>query len=169
MSTPTLGEDCHVILSHPDIDGGAGYGFICPKDESIREEGVQVIRQVESQDTVYSDAHLGTHLWITFDVICSDDLRAPNGVKHSKTRAQDYAKLMEFLLQTSGLVLVTPVGAYVNLGALGFAADERHRPHHSIIKCELNNVGFYFPPVDPDLLALSVWDGGLTWETSYWR
>jgi len=72
-------------------------------------------------------------------------------------------------LQSSGITLVTPVGAFTNLGALGYSADERHRPHHSIIKCELNNVGYYFPPVDPDLLALSLWDGTLTWSTSYWR
>jgi len=108
-------------------------------------------------------------LWIRFDVICSDYIRAPNGALHTRTRAQDYAKLMEFLLQTSGITLETPIGAYTNLGALGFSADERHRPKHSIIKCELNNVGYYFPPVDPSLILNSVWDGGLTWDTSFWR
>ena len=33
----------------------------------------------------------------------------------------------------------------------------------------LNNVGYYFPPADPEKLALSLWDGTLTWATSYWR
>ena len=40
---------------------------------------------------------------------------------------------------------------------------------HSIVKVGLNNVGYYFPPANPEQLALSVWDGTLTWETSFWR
>lgn len=167
--TPTIGEDCHVILSHPSVDAGARYGFLSPQDNTVKEEGVQVTRRVQSEDTTYADMHAGTMLWIAFDVLCADNQRAPNGAKHPKTRLQDYSKLAEFLLQSSGITLETPVGAFTNLGALGYSADERHRPHHSIIKCELNNVGFYFPPVDPELLALSLWDGTLTWGTSYWR
>ncbi len=169
MTTPTIGADCHVVLSHPSIDAGARYGLICPLDDSIREAGVQVNRQVISESTTVTDPHWHTVLWIRFDIICGDALRAPNGVKHPKTRAQDYAKLMEFLLETDGITLETPIGAFTNLGALGFSADERHTPEHSIIKCELNNAGYYFPPVDPNLLLASVWDGGLTWDTSYWR
>ena len=169
MSPYALGENCHVILSHPDIDAGAGYGFLCPQDGTIKEEGVQITRRVDSLDTVYTDPHADTMLWIAFDVLCADELRDPNGQKHPKTRIQDYTKLCEFLLKTEGIDLTTPVGVFTNLGALGYSADERHRPHHSIVKCELNNVGYYFPPVDPALLALSVWDGTLTWDTSYWR
>jgi hypothetical protein len=167
--SPVIGEDCHLILRHDDIDAGAGYGFLCPKDGSVKEEGVQITRRVQSEDTSYADAHAGTMLWISFDVICADDLCDPNGQKHGKTRAEDYAKLCEFLLKTEGLTLETPVGAFTALGALGYSVDERHRPFFSIVKCELNNVGYYFPPVDPGLLALSLWDGTLTWETSYWR
>lgn len=169
MSGYVLGENCHVILSHPSVDAGADYGFLSPQDNTVKEEGVQITRRVQSEDTTYADIHAGTMLWIAFDIICADNQRDPNGAKHTKTRQQDYDKLCEYLLQSSGITLTTPVGAFVNLGALGYSADERHRPHHSIIRCELNNVGFYFPPVDPDLLALSLWDGTLTWETSYWR
>ncbi len=169
MSSPTLGVDCHIVLSHPNVDAGTRYGFLAPEDGSPREEGVQVNRQVISESTDFTDPNWHTQLWIRFDVICSDYIRAPNGALHPRTRAQDYAKLMEFLLQTSGITLETPIGAYTNLGALGFSADERHRPKHSIIKCELNNVGYYFPPVDPALILNSVWDGGLTWDTSFWR
>lgn len=169
MSAYVLGVDCHIILSHPDIDGGADYGFICPQDGTIKEEGVQITRRVQSVDTTFADMHAGTMLWISFDIICADDLRNPNGQKHTKTRLQDYAKLNEYLLKSEGITLTTPVGTFLNLGALGYSADERHRPHHSIIKCELNNVGYYFPPVDPALMALSLWDGTLTWETSFWR
>ena len=169
MMTYTIGEDCHLILSHPDIDAGAGYGFLCPQDGTVKEEGVQISRRVDSQDTVFSDPHASTLLWISFDIICSDELRDPNGQKHPKTRAEDYTKLCQYLLKTSDLTLQTPIGAFIDLGALGYSADERHRPHHSVVKCELNNVGYYFPPVDPALLELSIWDGTLTWDTSYWR
>jgi len=91
-------------LSHPDIDAGAGYGFLCPQDGTIKEEGVQITRRVESQDTVYTDPHADTLLWIAFDVLCADELRDPNGAKHPKTRLQDYAKLCEFLLKTEGSI-----------------------------------------------------------------
>lgn len=169
MTTYTLGVNCHVILSHANIDAGEPYGFISPKDGTIREAGAQFIRQVDSESTSYSDITSGTRLWVNFDVICADDLIEPSGEQHAATRMADYAKLVEFLGKASGLQLTTPVGSFANLGALGFSADERHYPAHSIIRCQLNNVGFYFPPIDPDLLAQSVWDGSLTWETSYWR
>ncbi len=168
MTLYLLGVNCHVILSHADIDGGAPYGFIAPKDGTIREGGAQFIRQVDSSTTSYSEITSGTRLWVNFDVICADDLREPNGAQHAAGRLTDYAKLMEFLGKTSGIQCTTPVGTFANLGALGFSADERHLPKHSIIKCQLNNVGFYFPPADPERLALSMWDGTLTWETSYW-
>jgi hypothetical protein len=48
-------------------------------------------------------------LWISFDIHCADDLRDPNGASHPKTRAQDFAKLMPFLLKTEGILLETPV------------------------------------------------------------
>ena len=76
-----------------------------------------------------------------------------------------------------------PLGAVVSLGALGWTADERHTPSHSIVKCQLNNVGHYFPPVDPQVLKQSVWGypeldpqpvgypavPSLTWDGGYWR
>ena len=167
--TYTIGQNCHLILQHADVDSGAYYGFICPRDGSIREGGVQVTREVVSESTVYTDTAAGTRLWIHFDVICADELLNPDGSPHEVTRAVDYARLLEFLSQPAGLQLVTPVGAFSNLGALGFSADERHLPAHSVIRCQLNNVGYYFPPVDPALLDQSIWDGSLTWETSYWR
>jgi hypothetical protein len=167
--TPTIGLDCHLILSHADIDAGAEYGFICPKDDSHRECGVQFVREVVSESTVETDTTKGTKLYCHFDLILADDLIAPNGAPHIRTRAQDYAKLLEFLSKPSGIALTSPAGTLVNLGSLGWSADERHMPHHSIIKVQLNNVGFYFPPADPDVLAASVWDGVYTWETSYWH
>lgn len=167
--TPTIGADCHVILSHPDIDFGAEYGFISPKDDSHREGGAQFVREVTSESTDYTNSTSGTRLWCHFDIILADDLIAPNGAPHTKTRAQDYAKLLQFLAKPSGISLTTPAGTLVNLGALGWSADERHLPRYSIVKVQLNNVGFYFPPADPEAIKASVWDGSLLWDSSFWR
>ena len=57
-------------------------------------------------------------------------------------------------------------------------------PITPLSKCQLNNVGYYFPPVDPALLALAIWgssdisDGmgtiivpgvdSLAWDSGYW-
>ena len=165
----TIGGNCHLILQHPDVNSGAPYGFVCPKDNSIRELGVQVTREVTSDSTDESNSTTGTQLWLNFDFLLADDLIDPDGKVHAHTRAQDYAMLLQFLAMPAGIALTTPAGLYSNLGALGWSADERHMPHHSIVKCGLNNVGFYFPPADPVLMALSLWDGTLTWGTSYWR
>jgi hypothetical protein len=167
--TYTLGQNCHLILSHPEVNSGADYGFLCPLGESPREAGVQITREVVSQSTEVTDTSQGTQLWFSFDVICADNLVDPDGQAHAASRSEDYARLLEYLAKPNELVLTTPVGAFSNLGALGWSADERHTPAASIVKCGLNNVGFYFPPADPALLALSLWDGSLAWETSYWR
>jgi len=63
----------------------------------------------------------------------------------------------------------TPVGVFANLGALGHASNEIHLPDRSLVRCQFNNAGTYWPPVDPATLALSTWDGTLSWATSYWR
>lgn len=164
-----IGENCHLILAHAAVNGGADYGFLINKDGSPRDSGVQITREVVSESTDATNSTTATQLWFNFDILLADNLVNPDGSVHDKTRAEDYTMLLEFLAQPAGLVLTTPVGAFSDLGALGWSADERHQPLFSIVKCGLNNVGYYFPPADPALLALSLWDGTLTWGTSYWR
>jgi hypothetical protein len=166
---PSLGKDCHLILQHADVNAGEPYGFICPKDNSPRELGVQVTREVSSDSVDETNSITGTQLWLSFDLLLADDLINPDGSSHAATRGEDYAVHTAFLAQPRGISLTTPAGTYTNLGALGWSADERHLPDHSIIRMGLNNVGYYFPPADPESLALSLWDGTLTWATSYWR
>jgi hypothetical protein len=160
---PTIGQDCHITLSHPDIDGGQPYGFLLNEEpgQSTRPGGIQITREVSSDGS--------TLVWILFDIVMSDYAINPDGTPHNVTRLVDYYKLLSFIAQRSSLVLTTPLGAIVNLFAIGFTADERHTPNSSLIKCQLNNYGIYFPPVDPNTLNLSLWDGQLTWNTSYWR
>jgi hypothetical protein len=93
-----------------------------------------------------------------------DDLRDQPG-----SRAADYALLSSYLERRSGLEVGTPVGVFANLGALGHASNEIHLPGSSLVRCQFNNVGTYWPPVDPAQLGLSTWDGTLSWATSYWR
>lgn len=161
MTAPVIGQDCHIKLSHAGIDAGAPYGFLVDERHKVYPEGVRINRETVSGGLVT--------VWVHADVVLADDLLNPDGTRHSATRAEMYAKLLEFLDQDSGIEMETPVGTLVNLGALGFTADERHLPRHSIVKLQLNNAGTYYPPVDADLLALSVWDGTLTWADSYWR
>jgi len=110
-----------------------------------------------------------TQVWLYFDVLLADNLLNPDGSMHAQTRAQMYSKLLQFLTMPSGIEVSTPVGTFTNLGALGFTADERHLPLSTIVKVQFNNAGYYWSPVAPELLAQSVWDGVLTWNTSYWR
>ncbi len=86
MTTYALGENCHVILSHVDIDAGAEYGFVSPKDGTVRECGAQFIREVDSSIGSGADPNESTRLWINFDIVCADDLIEPSGAQHTPTR-----------------------------------------------------------------------------------
>jgi hypothetical protein len=160
---PTIGQDCHITLTHSALNGGQPYGFLINEEpgESTRPGGIQITRQVNSDG--------GILVWVLFDILLADRATNPDGSTHAFTRQQDYNMLMQYLAQTSNIILTSFMGAIVNLFAVGFTADERHMPAFSIIKCQLNNFGIYFPPVDPATLAQSLWDGNLTWSSSYWR
>ena len=160
---PSIGQDCHLTLTHPAVNGGQPYGFLLNEEpgENTRPGGVQITRQVSSDGSIL--------VWILFDVLMADHAINPDGSVHQASRIEDYHMLMEYLSQGSGIILTSPIGAILNLFAVGFTADERHMPYSSLIKCQLNNYGVYFPPVDAATLNLSVWDGTLTWDTSYWR
>lgn len=164
----TIGENCHLVLKHGSVNNGEPYGFISPKDGSVREQGAQFIREVSSETTQFTDIHAGTRLWIHFDVICSDDLINPDGSPHEISRQDDYTMLMAYFSQSAGIQLTTPVGALNNLGALGWSCDERHYPRYSVLRCQLNNIGYYFPPAPPEKIALSVWEGVLPWGECFW-
>lgn len=160
---PTIGQDCHITLTHPALNGGQPYGFLVNEEpgESSRPGGIQITREVSSDGSIL--------VWVLFDVILADNAINPNGSPHNVARLTDYNMLMSYLAQKSDLILTSVIGAIVNLFAVGWTADERHLPYNSLIKCQLNNYGVYFPPVDAATLNLSVWDGTLTWNSSYWR
>ena len=109
---PAIGKDCHLILQHEEVNGGQPYGFVCPKDHSPREGGVQVVRQVTSDSTDETNFTTGTQLWLNFDVLLADDLVNPDGSRHTASRSADYTILLDFLSQPQGIALTTPAGIY---------------------------------------------------------
>lgn len=158
---PVIGQDCHIVICHPHVNGGAPCGLVLDSTSRIRPEGIMLTRQFISGR--------GVTIWIYFDVLLADALLTPGGGFASSSRAQQYALLMEYLQETESITLETAIGTFVNLGAVGFTAHEYHTPGQSVIKACLTNAGVYYPPVDPAVLTLSVWDGTLTWDSSYWR
>lgn len=158
---PVIGSDCHITLQHPAVNAGQPYGFFLDRNSRSRPEGIAITRQVITG--------LGLCVWVYFDILLADGLLNPDGSLHAASRETMYAMLMQYLEKTDGIILTTPIGALLDLGAVGFTADEVHLPQASLMRCQLNNVGYYFAPVDPAVLANSVWDGALTWASSYWR
>jgi hypothetical protein len=157
---PTLGTDCHIILTHTDVNGGSGYGFILSEDQP-GHPAVTIQRELESDGT--------TNIRVFFQILLADDLLDPDGGQHSASRDTDYAMLEDYLAQNSGIAVSTPVGVFSAIGASGHTATEQHFPNHSLVACQLNNIGEYFSPADQADYLASVWDGTLTWATSYWR
>ncbi len=126
-------------LTHRDVNSGAP---MVPRGEETnkgtRPGGVQITHEVDTFGT--------TRLWLYFDILLSDNSINPDGSAHAFTRAQDYALLLQFLEKREGLILDTPIGSFLNLGAIGWTADERHLPNSSVIKCQINNIGIYWRP-----------------------
>ena len=56
-----------------------------------------------------------------------------------------------------------------NLAALGHVSTEMHYQDYSLVSCQFTNKSAYFPAADPVNFYASMWDGTLTWSTSYWR
>lgn len=157
---PTIGTDCHITLTHPDINAGLPYGFILQSEDKTYGPGI-VIQQV-LDNTV-------TTIKIFFHVLLADNLINPDGSVHVETRSAMYAVLKQYLSKLADVTLVCSIGAIPNIGATGHVATEYHYSDLSVLVCQVNNAGLYFGPVDLDTFSLSIWDGTLTWASSYWR
>lgn len=163
---PTLGTDCHITLTHPLVNSGSPYGFLLDPHSHRRPPGVMISREVVSDDLLIPG---GVRISVSFDVLMADLQVNPDGSAHTAGRMVDYARLLEYLDQADGLDLETTAGTLVNLGALGYAAVEKHGESCSLVRVSLTNAGYYFPPVSAEVLNLSVWDGTLNWTGAYWR
>jgi hypothetical protein len=157
-----IGKDCHVTLMHPQVNDGRPYGFVLDP-QSRYPNGLAIRREV------FDGLTLPMKVWVYFDVLLADDLRNPDGSQHQPARAEMYAMLTAFLAKTKGLQLAFGLGAIVDLGALEYAATEKHYAGYSTVRVHLTNAGGYAGVIDQTRFNLSLWDGALTWETSYWR
>ncbi len=159
MATP--GVDCHIRLSHPAVAGGEGCGFVLDPGRDGRGAVISIEREVTADGKV--------QVRLFFNVLLADDLVNPDGSRHTTKRAQGYERLLAYLEHSRDVTLDTAVGVFSGLGANGHAATELHYAPLSVVACQFNNAGVYYPPADAGRYYASQWDGALDWQHSYWR
>jgi hypothetical protein len=163
VTTYTLGVNCHLTLQHDSVNLGAPYGFILHPDSANEKSGPAV----SIQKSIDSDG--GIIVRVFFSVLLADGLVNPDGSRHADSRADMYAMILAYLAEDNNLTLTCPAGIVSNLCSLGHVSTEHHYGDHSLIICQLTDLAVYYPPAPPALFNISVWDGTLTWSTSYWR
>jgi hypothetical protein len=157
----TIGQNCHITLSHSTINAGQPYGFILQSEDRDRGPAVSIQRNTSAEGVIT--------IKVFFSIILSDQLINPDGSEHSDNKSQMYSRILEYLACKDGLELGTTIGFFSDIGASGHSATEIHFGPLSIVTCQLNNIGLYYPPADPEYYLASVWDGPLSWATSFWR
>jgi len=161
-----IGVDCDIRLSHPQVNGGEPVGFVLKRARETVSGLVTLRRQAyRTPEGDYVDRLV---FWMT--VLAADELLNPDGSRHARSRAQIYASLLEFLQARSGITLECTSGVWTDLHAtltvtteyLGRVTDE--------VVLRLHSGNYYdLLPIDRERFLASVWDGALTWDTSYWR
>jgi hypothetical protein len=168
MAAP--GIDCHIALSHAEINGGVPYGFLL--DES-KDAGPAVSIQreaVKQDDGTFTDSQK-----YFFTVVLGDRLTNPDNSLHPQTGAEMYVALMQYLGKHSCLALLTPTASFSGLFASGHFATEIHYPDITLVTVQMNSAGSSFDPVDITLFIQSFWvdgeayAGDMTWSNTYWR
>jgi hypothetical protein len=157
-----IGKDCHIKLTHNGINGGKPYGFILEAGNTNNPGPVFSIQRVVDHEGEVS-------IRVFFDVLAADELINPDGSVHHQSRSEIYGFITAFLTCQEGISVETPVGIFSNVGAEGHSATELHYSGMSLISCQLNNVGPYYAPADPERFYASIWDGDMTWAEAYWR
>jgi len=155
-----IGENCHITLTHPDINGGEPCGFILVQEgKSPPAVAIQRERSSNGDEEIH----------VFFEILLAESLLGPNGADCPWTKGEQYANLIEFLATSDGIALGFSGGMLAALGALGHAATELHYPDRCQISCQFSCVGSYFPPVPLAEIQAAVWDGTRSWSESYWR
>lgn len=158
---PTINQDCHITLTHPEINGGAPYGFLLCSENEHQPPAVMIQREVNSEGKVA--------IRVFFDIILADYLINPDGSNHTDNRSEMYTMLIGYLEKTGSLTLTFTGGTVTNIGALGHSATEKHTKEYTVVSCQYNNAGPYYGVINTTDFENSIWDGILTWATSYWR
>jgi hypothetical protein len=157
-----IGKDCHIKLTHSNVAAGEPCGFLL-ETGSVNSPGpvFSIQREVDHDGTIA--------IRVFFDVLAADNLLNPDGSQHTLRREDIYQQITAFLTCLDGISVETPVGIFSNIGAEGHSATELHYAGLSLISCQLNNAGPYFPPADPERFYASLWDGDKNWAEAYWR
>ena len=167
MTTYTLGENCDLVLVHPDVNGGDPYGFVLAPDPSKSGSAFSIQRQLDSDEEI--------QIYLFATVMLADDLKNPDGSEHSDSRQDMYDMLLDYLAEMDGFALDTVLGAFSGLGQTGHTATELHMVDASVISLKFYNVSSYHAPIDSDLFFGSLWHDSpppgdaFTWATSVWR
>jgi len=162
-----IGENCDLMLVHPDINDGDPVGFVLTPTPTHKGSSFSIQRETTLDGSI--------HIFMFFTLIMSDDLKDPDGKKHPDSRQEMYDWLLEFLTADDTFGVITVLGCYPGIGPLGHSATELHLVNGSYINVKLANITAYHGPVDPEFFLASIWHDtpppvdALTWESSLWR
>src|SRR5512137_2042055 len=120
--TYTLGTNCNLILTHANVNSGNPYGFLITEEKA----GLPVVSVQRELD---SDGDITIKIYVS--ILLADNARNPDGSVHSDSRADMYARAIDFLARADGITLESFFGVFSDIGALGIAATEVHTPNFS--------------------------------------
>ena len=149
MTTYTIGTNCQLTMQHGSVNSGSPYGFLLTGEDKNYGAALSVQHEQDSSGA--------TKIRIFYCVLLADNLTNPDGTLHSDTRAQMYSMLLAFLNQSSGLTIMTNNVVFAGVGASGFSATETHYEALTLVTCQFNNTGAYYPAPDPANYLLSLW------------
>ncbi len=158
----TLGKDCDVRFTHPDVNDGQPYGFLFAYDPSVRGNSLSVQRVVDEGEIT---------IRVYFTLIMADDLKNHDGSQHDRSRSEMYAFLLDYLEQTDSIAIDTVVGVFAGMVSTGHSATELHQPDVTHVALQFYNLADYHPPIESALYFASLWDAdGIAWEDGMlWR
>lgn len=160
---PSINENCHIIMQHPEVNDGNNCGFIL-HTFPIKESPSVIVE-------LHRDSDLLPYLHITATIEISDKLRSPNGSVCPWTSVEMMLLIFDLLDQDDGqLLLLCSAGAFTSLLPVGPNVYSMEAlPDKYLITINLyRNYRYFMPAPERDFLA-SVWDGIKTWESSWWR
>ena len=160
-----IGQDCHIILQHPNVNGGIGVGFLLEQTKTQRYE-IRLKREAyQTPSGLWAD-----RVKISFALELNDTNIAQNGSNLPLTLAQCYECLKDFLNQRTGLKLITEHDEYNDLHASLLCAEEFHFPSKIRLVIKLNNGGYpERVPIDLAAMGASAYDNGITYGTAVWN
>lgn len=174
---PTIGKDCDITLTHPDVNGGNPVGFLLynlapAQRQAGKAYGPSVKIHYESYNQATGQIQDVRHLWFT--VLIADQALNPDGSPHAQTAAVARAHLINILMQHSQITLTTPAGSIAGLYSNDHVMIQNIFPYFDTVEVHLTTRSAHFAPVDPTLYFNSLWaaedyTGIMTWDNSYWR